>query len=114
MTALRKLASSVQVLQLVTCGIGRPNSFYAILVDPENSKIVGVEPPPPLEQEYPKGMTSDGYRRIYPVGLDETERVWRRSYKTIQACIESGEVICRKRTINISSERTNWKASSSV
>ena len=87
--------------------IGRPNSFYAILVDPENSEIVGVEPPPPLGQKYPKGMTSAGHLRIYPVGLDETERVWRRSYKTVQACIESGEVICKNgRSIYLVKEQT--------
>ena len=71
---------------------GRPNSFYAVLVDPVTSKIVGVESPP-TGASYPRGKTKEGFVRIYPISEDGTERVWRRSYKTIHACIEKGEVI---------------------
>ena len=71
---------------------GRPNSFYAILVNPDTSQIVGAEPPP-SDQTYPRGKTKEGFVRIYPISEDGTERVWRRSYKTIHACIEKGEVI---------------------
>ncbi len=75
--------------------IGRENSFYAFLVDPVTSTIIGVEPPPPLGEEYPTSKTPEGYVRIYPVGNDGTERVWRRSYKTVHACIERGEIVCK-------------------
>ena len=74
---------------------GRPNSFYAFLVDPDTSEIVGVEIPPPLDETYPKEETQEGFVRIYPLSNDGTERVWRRSYKTIHACLEKGEVICK-------------------
>ncbi len=74
---------------------GRPNSFYAFLVDPSTSEIMGVEPPPPLGEPYPKDKTEEGFIRIYPLSNDGTERVWRRSHKTIHACLEKGEVICK-------------------
>ncbi len=74
---------------------GRPNSFYAFLINPETSEIVGVEPPPSLSEMYPVDNTDEGFIRIYPVSSDGTERVWRRSFKTIQSCLENGEVVCR-------------------
>ncbi len=75
---------------------GRPNSFYAFLVDPNTSEIIGVEPPPALGDEYPKEKTQEGFIRIYPLGSDgTTERVWRRSYKTIHTCLKQGGVICK-------------------
>ena len=85
---------------------GRPNSFYAVLVDPVTSKIVGAEPPP-TGASYPRDNTEDGFVRIYPVSADGTERVWRRSYKTIHACIERGEVICKNgRSIYLITDQT--------
>ena len=85
---------------------GRPNSFYAVLVDPVTSKIVGAESPP-TGASYPRDNTQDGFVRIYPVSADGTERVWRRSYKTIHACIEKGEVICKNgRSIYLITDQT--------
>ena len=74
---------------------GRENSFYAFLVDPKTSAIIDVEPPPRLGEKYSTDKTAEGYVRIYPIGNDGTERVWRRSYKTIHDCIERGQVICK-------------------
>lgn len=74
--------------------VGRPNSFYAILIDPTNSTIMGFEPPPALGDDYPKEDTSDGYIRVYPVSRDGTERVWRRSYAKVADCLEHGEIVC--------------------
>ncbi len=74
---------------------GRPNSFYAFLVDPNTSEIVGVEPPPPLDETFPTEKTKEGLTRIYPISKDGTQRVWRRSYKTINACLEKNEIICK-------------------
>ena len=86
---------------------GRPNSFYALLVDPNTSSIAGVEPPPPLDEPYPKSKTREGFIRIYPVSEDGRERVWRRSYKTIYSCLEKGEVICRNgRSIYLITDNT--------
>ena len=74
---------------------GRKDSFYAFLVNPETSKIAGVESPPPLGEKYSTEKTAEGYVRIYPVSEDGTERVWRRSHKTVAPLIASGEVICK-------------------
>ena len=74
---------------------GRKDSFYAFLVNPETSEIVGFESSPPLGEKYPTEKTAEGYVRIYPVSEDGTERVWRRSHKTIAPLIASGEVICK-------------------
>ena len=86
---------------------GRPNSFYAFLVDPDTSKIVDVESPPSLDEPYPKGKTREGLIRIYPVSEDGKERVWRRSYKTIHSCLKKGEVICKNgRSIYLLTDNT--------
>ena len=74
--------------------IGRPNSFYAVLVDADASTVVGAEPPP-TGTNYPLEKTTDGYSRIYPVSSDGTERVWRRSYVSVQNCIDNGEIVCK-------------------
>lgn len=74
--------------------IGRPNSFFAVLIDPINSKVVGIEEPP-IDDNYPKGKTKDGFIRIYPLSTDGTERVWRRSYKSCLNEIASGNIECQ-------------------
>lgn len=61
---------------------GRPNSFYAVLVDPVSKKIMGVEQPPELGKSYPKEDTPEGWKRIYPISKDGSERVWRVSYNS--------------------------------
>lgn len=70
----------------------RPNSFYAILVDPKTLKVVGAEPPPKLHSEYPTEKTKDGYVRVYPLGINNTERVWRNSYETALSVISAGKL----------------------
>lgn len=86
---------------------GRPNSFYAFLVNPETSRIEGVESPPPLGERYPESRTQEGFIRIYPVSEDGKERVWRRSYKTIHSCLEKGLVICKNaKSIYLITDRT--------
>lgn len=60
---------------------GRPKSFYAILVDPANGSIIGLEEPP-QDDKYPKSKTKDGYVRIYPIDGSGNERVWRKTYKS--------------------------------
>ena len=73
---------------------GRPNSFYAILVDPQSRKIVGLEPPPKLGVDYPTTSTSEGYARLYPIGANGDERVWRRSYESCQQLVDREKLIC--------------------
>jgi adenine-specific DNA-methyltransferase len=78
----------------------RPNSFYAILVDPKTWEVVGAEPPPPLGSEYPTEPTPEGYLRIYPLGSQGEERVWRRSYESGRALISAKKLVCTEsRTI---------------
>ena len=62
----------------------RPNSFYAILVDPASRRVVGIEPPPEGD-DYPTTPSGDGSIRIYPTDERGDERVWRRSY---ESCLE--------------------------
>ncbi|MCU0770493.1 MAG: site-specific DNA-methyltransferase [Verrucomicrobia bacterium] len=71
---------------------GRPNSFYAVLADPETKKVVGLEPRP--DGDYPTGPTEDGRIRIYPVGEQEEERVWRRSYESALGLLREGKLVC--------------------
>jgi len=73
---------------------GRPNSFYAILVDPDTKKIVGLEPPPERGSEYPTGKTKEGYIRVYPLGSQGEERVWRRSYASCLSLVQDGNLQC--------------------
>lgn len=72
---------------------GRPNSFYAILIDENNQKIVGVENPPPIEAEYSLEKTKEGYTRRYPISSSGEEKVWCRSYESAKECIDSGEIV---------------------
>jgi len=75
---------------------GRPNSFYAILVHPESRQPVGLERPP-VGDEYPKGKTDTGLIRIYPVGNQGQERVWRLSYESCETLIRNGKLRCSDR-----------------
>jgi len=74
---------------------GRPNSFYAILVDPNTFKIMGMEAPPEKENnDYPKEKNQDGYLRVYPIGEDGSERVWGLSYESAIPEWEAGNLVC--------------------
>ncbi|TAE71701.1 MAG: site-specific DNA-methyltransferase [Bacteroidetes bacterium] len=75
--------------------VGRPNSFYAVLVDTDKNIVVGVEPPP-KDDKYPIINTECGYKRIYPVSSNGVERVWRRSYNSCIKEIEKGNIISSK------------------
>ncbi|TPG56603.1 site-specific DNA-methyltransferase [Sphingomonas glacialis] len=56
---------------------GRPKSFFAIHVDPETREVVGVGPEIGKDDTYPTDPTAEGHQRIYPLGRDGLERVWR-------------------------------------
>ena len=71
---------------------GRPNSFYALLVDPKTSMVVDVEKPPCIGYLYPKEDTTSGLIRVYPIIGDQSERVWRRSYENVFPLIQAGEL----------------------
>jgi adenine-specific DNA-methyltransferase len=73
---------------------GRPNSFYALLVDPKSRKVTAVEAPPTLEGAYPKGPTKAGLIRVYPIAANGDERVWRRSFESCLELVAQGKLMC--------------------
>lgn len=77
---------------------GRPNSFYAVLVDPQTYKVKGIEAPPEKDEDYPTDLTEEGLLRVYPMGGDGSERVWRLSYEgeRVHNAVAKGEIICRE------------------
>jgi len=92
--------------------IGRPNSFYAILVDVSTKRIIGFEPPPPFEAQYPKNPTEEGYERIYPISPSGEEKVWCRSYDSAILGLEKGEIVLTennaiKLAVNTTDKRYN-------
>lgn len=74
--------------------IGRPNSFYAVLVEESTHSIVGFEPPPSLNEDYPTEPTKDGYLRIYPLGSDGAERCWSLGYESAKVYWANGMLEC--------------------
>ena len=72
---------------------GRPNSFYAILVDPNTRRVVGLEPPP-IGRDYSREPRADGVVRVYPIGSDGEERVWRRSYESCVDLVNNAKLRC--------------------
>lgn len=76
--------------------MGRPNSFFAVLVDKKSLAVVGAEKPPELGAEYPTGDTREGYLRVYPIGEDGAERVWTLSYEGFDKALKSQRIKCTK------------------
>ena len=76
---------------------GRSNSFYAVLVDPRSRKVVGLEPPPPRDGSYPTGPTAERQIRVYPIGANGEERVWRRSYESCLQLVAQEKLLCSER-----------------
>jgi adenine-specific DNA-methyltransferase len=75
---------------------GRPKSFFAIHVDPTTREVVGVGPDIPREAEYyDTGPTPEGYLRIYPMGNEKLERVWRNSREAVRDRIIDGTLTLR-------------------
>ena len=78
---------------------GRPNSFYAVLVDPRSKEIMGFEPPP-SGTGYPTDSTADGWIRVYPLGdraagnVQNPERVWSLSYESAPPALAEGRLRC--------------------
>ncbi|MBP8789018.1 MAG: site-specific DNA-methyltransferase [Azonexus sp.] len=79
---------------------GRPNSFYAVLVDESKCEIVGFEPPPAKdERSYPTGRTDEGFLRVYPLGSDGSERCWTLSYESASDYWQKGLLFCSSNMI---------------
>ncbi|WP_259210960.1 DNA methyltransferase [Salinibacter ruber] len=73
---------------------GRPNSFYAILVDPKTKEVKGVGKHLEKDEERPKGETEDGLKRVYPIGGNGQHRVWRNTHSTGKKLAEEDDLIC--------------------
>lgn len=78
---------------------GRPESFFAVLVNPDTFEVVGVEAPPAIGSSYPLDNTSDGLKRVYPIGEDGSERVWTLSYEGAKAAVADGRIISSDRFV---------------
>lgn len=72
---------------------GRPESFFAVLVDKSTFAVVGAEPPPAIGASYPLEDTADGLKRVYPIGENGSERVWTLSYEGACAAIKEKRII---------------------
>lgn len=70
----------------------REKSFYAILVNRGTQEILGVEEPPPLGAKYPNEDARKNIARVYPIGADGAERVWRNSYVTGRRLAAEGKL----------------------
>lgn len=75
---------------------GRPNSFFAILVDPASREIKGMEEAIPEGADYPTDNTMDGLLRIYPIGRDGSERVWSRNRGSATQLWQEGSLECTR------------------
>ena len=75
----------------------RPNSFYAILVKKDTRAVVGIEPPPAADDSaYPTVDTEEGYARVYPLGTNGQERVWRRSFESCSQLLRDEQLECTR------------------
>ncbi|WP_218950472.1 DNA methyltransferase [Acinetobacter sp. YH1901141] len=74
---------------------GRPESFFAVLVDKETFEVMGAEPPPQpvVKGNYPLEDTQDGLKRVYPIGENGEERVWSLSYEGGRKAIAEGRIV---------------------
>ena len=76
----------------------RPNSFFAILIDLQSKQIMGVECPPERDDIYPTEPTKEGWIRVYPIGANGEERVWRRAYESCLELIARKKLICTNKS----------------
>ena len=72
---------------------GRPESFFAVLVNKSTFEVVGAESPPAIGSVYPLDDTADGLKRVYPIGEDGSERVWTLSFEGACVAIRDGKII---------------------
>lgn len=73
--------------------VGRPNSFFAILVDPKTGKPIDVGPALDIGEKYPKGKTPEGLIRCYPIDSQGRERVWRYTLESMREKIKDQKII---------------------
>lgn len=77
----------------------RPNQFYAMLVDEQQRKVVGVGPL--LGKDEPWEVANDGdVVTVYPVDSEGNERTWRYVRETMMSYIEQGVIVVGQKTKN--------------
>jgi len=70
----------------------RPNQFYALLLDEEEERVVGIGPPLDRDEEYE--IIRDGsVVTVYPLDTRDDERVWRYTRETMRKYIDEGEIV---------------------
>jgi len=70
----------------------RPNQFYAIYVSESTRQVVGIGPLLGVTDTW--ANTKDGdVVSVFPIDNEGHERVWRYSRETMQAYIDSGEIV---------------------
>ena len=85
---------------------GRPNSFYAIYIDNNTKKVVGVGPHLEADEMYDSKSAPAGCFAVYPLGKDGTERVWRYERESMQQHINNGDiVVSEKGSLNVIKHR---------
>lgn len=85
---------------------GRPNSFYAIYVEKDSRKVIGVGPHLDADTPYDISDAPGGCVAFYPIGRDGTERVWRYERESMMKHIEDGDIVCTERmTLNVVKRR---------
>lgn len=75
----------------------RPNQFYAIYVDENERKVVGIGPLLGPEDPY-KITRKKGVLSVYPIDSDGNERVWRYVRETMERYIDEGAIVVGRKT----------------
>lgn len=78
---------------------GRPNSFYAVLIDNVTKEIKGFEPPPNLSDKYPTEPDEHGWLRIYPYGEKGEERCWTVAFSSAPEYLAQKLLYCTKNNV---------------
>ncbi len=70
----------------------RWRQFYAIKVDTEQNKVVGIGPAIAKDGKYKRLQRTGNVLWLYPIDEEKNERVWRYGRDTMQKLIDAGEI----------------------
>ena len=80
----------------------RPKSFYAILLNNSTNEVLGIEPPGEDDRLSQWRKTDEEYTRVYPLGDQGIERIWRRSYEPCTSLVQNNKLQCSNEDGNLS------------
>jgi adenine-specific DNA-methyltransferase len=97
----------------------RPKQFFAILIDEENKKVVGVGDNIDKDAKYPLWKNKQWHLQIYPLDREWWERCWRYNRESMLGLISEGKIIytdrwnliVRKDAVNAKPVFSIWKDS---